>query len=127
MKSALMPQRAPCAPRLSRISLFREAYPHESFGPYLRSFDEFREFVNLFAEHVYSLGCDLLVAYDQKTENVVEHVGSDLLLGVAPRTVGRAMALYYESVEAEIHRLLAKRSHQLTASSYMARVAHYGQ
>ena len=85
------------------------------------------QFVNLFAEHVYSLGCDLLVAYDKKTEDVVEHVGSDLLLGVAPRTVGRAMALYDESVEAEIHRLLAKRSHQLTASSYMARVAHYGQ
>ena len=30
-------------------AVLREAYPHESFGPYLRSFDEFREFVNLFA------------------------------------------------------------------------------
>ena len=46
------------------------------------------QLVNLLTQSVYSLGCHRLIAYDQKTENIVEHIRSDLLFGIAPRVVG---------------------------------------
>ena len=63
----------------------------------------------------------------QQAENVCQHIGCHLLLGIAPRTVRVAMAFHHQSVEAQVHSLLAQRSHQLPSTSNVARVTDNGQ
>ena len=81
------------------------------------------EFVNLLTQFVNTLSGDSLRTHYEQSENVVKHIGSNLLLGVAPCVVGRAMALYHKSVKAKVHCLLAERSNQFASTANMARVA----
>ncbi len=64
------------------------------------------EFVDLVAQLLDALGGNAFVADDEQRENIVEHVGRDLLTGIAPRIVGGAVGLHEESVEAQVHGLL---------------------
>ena len=54
-----------------------------------------------------ALGAISLAAHYKQREDIVEHIGSDLLLGVAPCAVGIAVAFDDKSVETEVHSLLA--------------------
>ena len=51
------------------------------------------ELVDLLAQLADALGGDGVVAYDEEREDIVEHIGCHLLLGVAPCLVGVAVAL----------------------------------
>ena len=74
-----------------------------------------------------ALGGSRLTAHYKQREDIVEHVGSNLLLGVTPCAVGITVALHDESVETEVHGLLAKRSHEFATSTDVRRVADDGQ
>ena len=84
------------------------------------------DFVNLVAQRIEALGRGRDVADDQLVEDEVEHVGCHLLLGVAPGTVGVAVALHDQAVEAQVHGLLAQRCHQFARTADVARVAEDG-
>ena len=85
------------------------------------------EFVNLLTQFVDTLSGDFLVADDEEREDVVEHIGSDLLLGVAPCGIGVAVGFHEQTVEAEVHRLLAEGGDELAPSTDVAGVADDGQ
>ena len=57
------------------------------------------EVVNLMTEQCDALGGYCLAAHNKQREDIVEDIGSNLLLGVAPCAIGIAMALDDESVE----------------------------
>ena len=84
------------------------------------------EFVYLLAQCLYALCGNAVVADDEQREYVVQHVGRHLLLGVAPRLVGVAVALYYQSVETQVHGLLAQGGYQFAAATDVAGVTDDG-
>lgn len=84
-------------------------------------------FVNLLTQFAEVLGALRFLADDEQVEDVVQHIRSDLLGGVAPGTVGVAVALYNQSVEAQVHSLLAERGNEFALSTYVAGVAEDGQ
>ena len=96
-----------------------------SFG---EQFDErVVNLVNLLAEGVEALGRFRDVADDEFVKDEVQHVGRHLLFGIAPCSVGVAVAFNDEAVKAEVHGLLAERSHQFACSADVARVADDGE
>ena len=62
--------------------------------------------VNLFTQLCYTLGSGLLVADYQQTQNIVKHIGCNLLLSITPSLVWVAMAFNNQSVKAKVHSLL---------------------
>ena len=85
------------------------------------------ELVNLMTELSDALGGSCLTAHYKQRENIVEHIGGNLLLGIAPCTIGIAVALNDKSVETEVHSLLAKRCYEFATTSNVRRVADDGQ
>ena len=65
----------------------------------------------------------VLIANDKQTENVVEHIGSNLLLGIAPRIVRTTVALDDKTIKTEIHSLLTQWCYQVATSTDVAWVA----
>ena len=94
-----------------------------------------REQLDEVAVHLVDLTAERLEAFsrvgraadDQVVEDDAEHLGRDLLCGVAPRLVGVGVALDDESVEAEVHGLLRQRGDELAPSANVAGVAEDGQ
>ena len=85
------------------------------------------DFVNLMTELGDALCGSGLTAHYEQREDIVEHIGGNLLLGVAPCAIGIAVALNDKSVETEVHSLLAKRCHEFATTSNVRRVADDGQ
>ena len=81
------------------------------------------EFVNLMTQLGDALGGSGLAAHYEQREDIVEHVGRNLLLGVTPCTVGIAVALNDKSVETKVHCLLTYRSHEFATTTYVGWVA----
>ena len=81
------------------------------------------DFVNLMTELGDALCGSGLTAHYEQREDIVEHVGSNLLLGVAPCAIGIAVALNDKSVETEIHCLLTDRRHEFASSTNVRWVA----
>ena len=67
------------------------------------------------------------VANNEERENVMKHVGSDLLGSIAPSLVGGAMRFDDETIEAQIHGLLTEGSYKLAFASNVTRVANDGE
>ena len=83
--------------------------------------------VDLCAELCEVLRGVLLVADDEEAEDVAEHVGGHLLGGIAPCSVGVAVALDDEAVEAQVHGLLAEWCHEIALAADVAGVAEDGK
>ena len=79
-------------------------------------------FVYLLAQFAEVLGALCFLADDQQVEDVIQHIRGDLLGCIAPGTVRVAVALDNQSVEAQIHSLLAEWSNQFALSTYVAGV-----
>ena len=79
--------------------------------------------VNLTAQLVQTLCRIMLIAHYEEAEDVIQHLWGNLLLGIAPCIVWAAVALNDESVEAQVHCLLAERSNQVATATDVARVA----
>ena len=62
--------------------------------------------VNLFTQLCYTLSSGLLIADYQQTQNIVKHIGCNLLLSITPSLVWVAMAFNNQSVKAKVHSLL---------------------
>ena len=69
----------------------------------------------------------MLVADNQQREDVVENIGGNLLLGIAPRLVRIAVTLNNQAIETKVHSLLTQRSNQFTTSTNVGGVADDGQ
>ena len=85
------------------------------------------DFVNLMTELGDALCGSGLTAHYEQREDIVEHVGSNLLLGIAPCAIGIAVALNDKSVETEVRSLLAKRCYEFATTSNVRRVADDGK
>ena len=85
------------------------------------------ELVDLVAKLRDALRGNGFIANHKQREDIVEHVGRHLLLGVAPCVVGRAVAFHDEAVEAQVHCLLRNRCNQLAPTANVARVGDDGQ
>ena len=96
-----------------------------SFGQELQ--DLLVDVVDLATEGGKILGSLVRVTDDQEIQDVVEHVGRDLLSGVAPCAVRVAVRLDNQAVETQVHRLLAKGSDQLALASDVAGIAENRQ
>ena len=79
-------------------------------------------FVYLLAQFAEVLGALCFLADDQQVEDVIQHIRGDLLGCIAPGTVRVAVALDNQSVETQIHSLLAEWSNQFALSTYVAGV-----
>ena len=65
----------------------------------------------------------MLITNYEEAQDVIQDIRSDLLLGIAPGIIRRAVALYDQTVEAQVHSLLAERSDEVAATADVARVA----
>ena len=83
--------------------------------------------VDLRTQLVEVLGGLFLLADNQEVEDVCQHVGGYLLCGVTPGAVGVAVALDDESVEAQVHCLLAEGGDEFAFAADVAGVAEDGQ
>ena len=85
------------------------------------------QLVNLLTQLLDVLSGDVFIADDEQREDVVKHLRCHLLLGIAPCLVGIAVALDDESVEAQVHSLLAQGSYQFTLATNVRGVADDGK
>ena len=83
--------------------------------------------VNLFAERFEVLRGGSRVANHQFVKDKVEHIGSHLLLGIAPRCIGITMRFDNQTIETEIHSLLRERSNEFAATAYVTGITKDGQ
>jgi len=102
------------------------------FTGYTHPFGQFLDkvivaFVNLLAQFAEVFGALCLLADNEQVENVVQYIRRNLLGGIAPCAVRVAMAFHNQTIEAQVHSLLAKRGNQLAFSADMTGVADDGQ
>ena len=64
------------------------------------------DIVNLLSQRFKAFGSDGVLTNGKLVENEVKDIGSDLLLGIAPRLIGLAMTLDDEAFETKVHGLL---------------------
>ena len=81
------------------------------------------ELIDLLTQLGDALRLRVLIADDEQREDVVEHIGRHLLLGVAPGLIGIAVALDDQTVEAEVHRLLTERRNEFATAADMRGIA----
>ena len=81
------------------------------------------QFVNLLTQCGDAFRRSVLITDDEQRENIVQDIRCHLLLGITPCLVGIAVALNYQTVETQVHSLLAKWSYQLSPTSHMRGVA----
>ena len=81
------------------------------------------QFVNLLAQLLDALCRSVLITDNEQREDIVEHIWCHLLRGVTPCLVRVAVALYNQTIEAQVHSLLTQRCNQLTTSTDMTGVA----
>ena len=68
--------------------------------------------IYLAAQHLEAFSALRKIADNQLLKYKVEHIGRHLLAGIAPSGIGSAVAFYHQTVEAQIHGLLAGRRHR---------------
>ena len=84
-------------------------------------------FVYLLAQFAEVLGALRFLADDQQVEDIIQHIRGDLLGCIAPGTVRVAVALDNQTVEAQIHSLLAEWGNQFAFSTDVAGVTDNGK
>ena len=85
--------------------------------------DSIVAFVDLGTEFVQAFGAMLFLTDDEQVEDIAQDVRSYLLRSVTPGCIRVAMAFGDDTVEAQVHGLLAERSHQFTLATDVRWVA----
>ena len=67
------------------------------------------------------------VTNDQQTQDVIQYIRRNLLFCITPSLIRIAMALYNQTINTQVHRLLTQRSNQLSTTTDMTGVANHGK
>ena len=84
-------------------------------------------FIDLLAQALQTFGRFAHLADGKFVENEVEHFGCDLLSRITPSGIGGAVTLHDETVEAQIHGLLAERGDEFSTTTDVGRIAEDGE
>ena len=74
-------------------------------------------FINLCTEFAQTFGGMLFLTDNEQVEDITQNVRSDLLGSIAPCCIRVAMAFGNDTVESQVHGLLAERGYQFTLAT----------